>query len=145
MKEDKTLDYWINAAREIAISAHEGQFRRDGKTPYIRHPEQVAKNVEKRLQPIAWLHDVVEDTTVSLEDLKIAQFPQYIIDAVDLLTHRSSEPNVIYWKRMLQNRDAVTVKIADIKANLKDSPTERQAEKYRRALKLFADAGYSVE
>lgn len=141
---EKALDYWINLARQIAIQAHEGQFRNDKKTPYIKHPEAVAKAVEKRLQPIAWLHDVVEDTTVTLEDLKKAEFPQYIIDAVDVLTHRDNEPNIQYWKKILTNQDAVIVKVADINCNLKDAPSVYARDKYARALKLFADAGYSV-
>jgi len=129
--------------RQIAVSAHNGQFRRDGKTPYIKHVLEVANSVEDRLKPIALGHDLIEDTQITLADLKKAGFPSYVIDAIDLLTHRNNEPNVVYWKKILQNKDAVAVKIADIHANLKDSPTELQSQKYQRALKLFADAGYS--
>lgn len=143
-KNSKTLVYWINLARQIAIKAHEGQFRNDKKTPYIKHPLEVSTQVEDRLKPIALLHDVVEDTNVTLEDLKNAQFPQYIIDAVDVLTHAKNEPNIQYWNRILTNKDAVIVKIADIRCNLKDAPSEHAREKYARALKLFADAGYSI-
>lgn len=144
MTEEKTQDYWINLARQVAITAHQGTFRNDKITPYIKHPEAVAATVEKRLQPIAWLHDVVEDTTVTLDDLKNHGFPDYVINAVDVLTHKNNEPNLIYWERIAQNPDAVIVKIADIKNNLSDAPSDRQKEKYARALKLFSDAGFAV-
>jgi (p)ppGpp synthase/HD superfamily hydrolase len=146
MSETKTLDYWIEAAKKIAIFAHTGQLRNDKVTPYIKHPEEVANAVEKRLQPIAWLHDVVEDSggKVTLDTLREAGFPQYIIDAVEVLTHADNEPNVVYWNKILKNPDAVIVKIADINANLKGNPTQYAKDKYARALKLFAAAGYSV-
>lgn len=141
---EKTIDYWINSARQIAITAHAGIFRRDKKTPYINHVEEVANSVEKRLQPIAWLHDVVEDTNVTLQDLINAKFPEYIIVGVDLLTHRSYEPNIVYWNKIIPNPDASIVKVADIKNNLSDSPSDNQREKYAQALRLFGAAGYSV-
>lgn len=140
----QTIDYWINSARQIAITAHAGVFRSDKKTPYIKHVEAVASAVERRLQPIAWLHDVVEDTTVTLQDLINAKFPEYIIVAVDLLTHRASEPNMVYWNKIIPNSDASIVKVADIKHNLNDAPSENQIQKYTLALRLFADAGYSI-
>ena len=142
----KTLDYWIEAAKKIAVFAHTGQFRNDKRTPYIKHPEEVANAVEKRLQPIAWLHDTIEDSKgkVTLDTLKEAGFPQYIIDAVDVLTHVATDTNVVYWNKILKNEDAVIVKIADIKANLGGNPSQYARDKYARALKLFADAGYSV-
>lgn len=144
--QEKTLDYWINLARQIAITAHEGQTRNDKKTPYITHPEAVAKSVDKRLQPIAWLHDSVEDSggRVTIETLKEAGFEQYVIDAVEALTHLDSDTNAIYWQKILKNRDAVEVKIADIKHNLSSDPSEYARNKYARALKVFADAGYKV-
>lgn len=144
MNEDtKTLTYWINLMRQIAITAHEGQFRRDKQTPYIKHVEAVANSVEDRLKPIAWGHDLIEDTSVTLDDLKNYGFPQYIIDGVDLITHRANVTNIEYWRAMTCNPDVVTVKLADIKVNLADKPTEHQREKYQRALKVFADAGFS--
>ena len=142
--EEKTLDYWIGLAKKIATEAHFGAYRNDKKTPYIKHPEAVAKAVEDRLKPIAWLHDVVEDTSVTIEDLRNAGFPAYIVDAVDAITHRKNDPNVVYWQQVMKNKDAVAVKIVDIKTNLGDAPSDYQKIKYARALKVFADAGYQV-
>lgn len=141
---EKTLDYWINLAKQIAVTAHTGQFRNDKTTPYILHPEAVASKVQPRLKPIAWLHDVVEDTTVTIKDLRDAGFPSYIVDGVDAITHYPNDTNMVYWNKMLGNSDAVEVKIVDIKVNLSDAPNDYQKIKYERALKIFAAAGYSV-
>lgn len=140
---EQTIDHWIELARQIATQAHEGQTRNGGE-PYITHSEAVANVVEDRLKPIAWLHDVIEDTNVTLENLKQAGFPSYIVNAVDLLTHRDKEPNVVYWRKMLVNPDAVIVKIADIKHNLSSNPSIHSKEKYIKALAVFKAAGYSI-
>lgn len=137
------MNDWIERARQIATIAHEGQKRTNG-SPYIEHPARIAAKVEDRLKPIAWLHDVVEDTKVTLEDLKAEGFPTYILDAVDVLTHKNKEPNVTYWKRILTNPDAVIVKLRDIEDNLAETPSEYAREKYARALTLFKQAGYSL-
>ena len=123
---------------EIAGFAHEGQTRNDG-SPYIEHPMRVAMAVEDRLKPIAYLHDVVEDTKVTLEDLKVAGFPSYVIETVDVLTHKNKEPNLDYWARIKANPDAKAVKLADINDNLNDKPSERARNKYDLALKFFAE------
>lgn len=133
---DQTLDHWIRRAQEIATAAHEGQKRTDGST-YIKHPARVADAVEARLKPIAWLHDVVEDTRVTLDDLKAEGFPLYIIEAVDLLTHRKGEPNLSYWGKIKANPDALAVKLADINDNVNDTPSEYAKQKYGRALSFF--------
>ena len=133
---DQTLDHWIAQAQAIAIQAHEGQKRTDGSS-YINHPKRVADAVEARLKPIAWLHDVVEDTRVTLEDLKKVGFPLYIIEAVDLLTHRKGEPNLSYWGKIKTNPDALAVKLADINDNVNDTPSEYAKQKYGRALSFF--------
>lgn len=144
MKLNNNNDRWIEKAKEIATHAHAGQFRRDGTTPYITHPEAVAASVEDRLKPIAYLHDVPEDTETTIEDLKREGFPDYIIAAVTLLTHKDGQSNMKYWHEILTNADAVKVKIADIKHNLSCNPSEHAKEKYARALTLFAEYGYSV-
>ena len=133
---DQTLEHWIQRAREIATVAHDKQKRTDG-TAYIYHPARVSKAVEDRLKPIAWLHDVVEDTKVTLDDLKAEGFPLYIIEAVDLLTHRKGEPNLSYWGKIKTNSDALTVKLADINDNVNDTPSEYAKQKYGRALSFF--------
>ena len=64
----------IELAKKIAFEKHNGQFRRDGVTPYINHPAEVVRLLEKSnasAHEIAagWLHDVIEDTGTTLEEL----------------------------------------------------------------------------
>lgn len=133
---EQTLEYWIKRSEEIRDAAHEGQVRNDG-SPYKFHPERVAAAVEPRLKPIANLHDVVEDTRITLEDLRKEGFPEYILTAVDLLTHRKHELNLVYWAKIKQNSDALAVKLADINDNVNDTPSEYAKQKYSRALSFF--------
>ncbi len=133
---DQTTEYWTGRAKEIATFAHEGQKRTDG-SPYINHPSRIADAVEARLKPIAWLHDVVEDTQVSLEDLKSQGFPSYVIEAIDLLTHRKGDSNIVYWTKIKANPDAKAVKLADINDNLSDKPSDYAKQKYAKALAFF--------
>jgi len=136
----QTEQQWIEKARQIATAAHAGQTRNNGR-PY---PTRIVSKVEDRLKPIAFLHDVCEDTKVTLEDLKKEGFPSYIIDAVSLLTHKQGDSNIVYWKKILANPDAVNVKLRDIEDNLGETPSEHAKQKYARALELFKQAGYSL-
>jgi len=138
------LTVLIDQAKKVAEASHKGVTRNDGTTPYMAHVQAVADAVEDRLKPIAFLHDTVEDSDVTLQDLIDAGFPKYVTDAVDLLTHKDNEPNVSYWGRIATNKDAATVKLADIKNNLTGQPSDRQKEKYAKALALFAKLGYDV-
>jgi (p)ppGpp synthase/HD superfamily hydrolase len=139
------LNVLIDQSEKVGRAAHRGQVRRDGGDYFDNHVAPVASTVEPRLKPIANLHDTVEDTSVTLEDLRNAGFPSYVIAAVDLLTHKNNEPNLEYWGRIAQNKDAATVKLADIKQNLSSNPSPRQVEKYTRALELFKSHGYKVD
>lgn len=140
---DKQLSTVIEHAKKISQIAHAGQKRRGGEDYFAAHVEPIANSVTDYLKPIAYLHDVIEDTEITLEELKNVGFPEYIIKAVELLTHRNNEPNESYWTKIAKNIDATTVKIADIKNNLMSAPTEKQRKKYLRAIKLFKDRGYS--
>jgi (p)ppGpp synthase/HD superfamily hydrolase len=138
------LNKMIELAKWIAEQGHAGQFRKDGTTPYMEHVNAVADAVEPRLKPIAYLHDVLEDTPVSLEELKELEFDSYVLDAVDLLTHRGSTPNIEYWKKIATNPDATAVKLADIQHNLSSQPSEHAKVKYAKALTFFKALGYST-
>lgn len=107
-------------AYEIALAAHEGQTRWGGE-PYISHPLAVSKMVmtpEEKV--VALLHDVVEDTDVTLEDLEQHGFGDRIIRAVDALTHREGEEYYHYIERLSGNDIAIEVKLADLRHNLSD-------------------------
>ena len=134
----------IEMAKWVAETYHKGQFRKDGHTPYIEHVNAVADAVTLRLKPIAYLHDVVEDTSMTLEELIQLGFDDYVIDAVDLLTHKNRIPSMEYWKEIATNPDAVKVKLADIQHNLSSQPSERAKVKYSKALTFFKSQGYST-
>lgn len=126
----------LDSIRLLAYDAHFGQFRRDGITPYINHPKAVADRVkgDDISEAVAWLHDVLEDTDYTVADLRAKLVPDNVIAAVELMTHPHGEPYEDYLKRIKTNPLATKVKIADMLANLSDSPTERQIKKYARGL-----------
>ena len=105
-------------AASVAMAAHLGQTRRDGKTPYITHPKAVADLVEgDDAKMVALLHDVVEDTVVTMDDLK-EFFPENICQAIDAMSHRENESYLNYVLRLCKNDLARKVKFADIAHNM---------------------------
>lgn len=133
-------------AAEIAEAAHRGQRDKSG-FPYILHPVHLAEQMPDEYKTaIALLHDVAEDTEITLDDLK-AEFPPRVTDALALLTHDKAEDYFVYVARIRENPDAAAVKRADLLHNLDDSrilpgtlsPDKRQKmrEKYRKALALL--------
>lgn len=131
------LPNWISLAEQIAREVHADQFRKDGITPYITHPAEVAANVSDDLKPIAWLHDVIEDTNLALAHLQAAGLPPYVLIAVHALTKVEGEDYTIYLERVRANEHARMVKIADIENNLKGQPSEKARAKYLRALPVL--------
>ena len=135
----------MNAVKKvevIATKAHEGQYRRDGVTPYIEHPKAVAARVkgDEKAEMVAWLHDVIEDTKKENKaSLKKKGVPIDVIEAVDLMTHKDGESYGKYLEPIKNNPLAKKVKIADMLANLADSPTEKQIKKYARGLLFLLD------
>jgi (p)ppGpp synthase/HD superfamily hydrolase len=127
----------LEKIRLIATTAHHGQFRRDGVTPYIKHPEAVVTRVDAEdinAQMVAWLHDVLEDTELTANQLRSMLVPDAVVTAVELMTHPDGEPYEIYLTRIKANPLATKVKIADMLTNLADTPTEQQIRKYAHGL-----------
>jgi len=126
----------VSLAREIATEAHEGQFRRDGVTPYIRHPEAVAARVagDSLAEAAAWLHDVVEDTDVTMDDLSARGIPAEVLEVVRLLTHSNGLSYERYLSAIAAHPIAKKVKMADMITNLSDRPSDRQIVKYAKGL-----------
>lgn len=94
---------------------------------------------------VAILHDIVEDTRVTLNDLRKKGYPAVVIRAVDALTRRKEETYEDFVKRAGRNRIARRVKLADLRDNMRlariKKPTARDHErlkKYRRAWRLFS-------
>lgn len=105
-------------ARDVALVAHAGQVDKAG-APYIGHPERVASRQRSDAAVCAaWLHDVVEDTVVSLDDLREGGFDRRVVDAVDALTRRAGETYLDFVRRAAANPVARLVKIADVEDNM---------------------------
>ena len=89
------------------------------------------------LQAVAWLHDVLEDTNVTRKDLEAAEFPTEVIEAVVAITRNDGETYLDYIQRCKRNPLARMVKIADIRDNLSDMPTDTMIVRYGRALEIL--------
>jgi (p)ppGpp synthase/HD superfamily hydrolase len=136
MNSDKGLDL-IALARHIALRAHQGQFRRDGKTPYFNHVHGVATSVEPNTPEnvaAGYLHDVIEDTNITAENLKKMGIPESVVQAVVLLTKTEGGDYMEYLNGVKNNPIARAVKIAYMNYNLSETPTEKQKEKYAKGL-----------
>lgn len=91
-----------------------------GGNPYILHPLKVmhyTRSEDQEVMKIAVLHDIVEDTPLTLNDLRNAGFSWRVIDGVDAMTKRKGETKEEYMQRIMLNRDAVIVKMADLRHN----------------------------
>lgn len=101
-----------------AYLKHEGQYDKGG-VPYIMHPLAVAEMMgqDENAVVIALLHDIVEDTYISIHDLKCAGFDDVVIAAVEALTRRPGEKYMDYLGRVKCNELATKVKLGDLQHN----------------------------
>jgi (p)ppGpp synthase/HD superfamily hydrolase len=107
----------IEKALQIAARAHDGQKDKEG-LPYILHPLRAMMRVEgEEAQIAAIFHDVIEDTSVTADDLRQAGFSETVVTAVLCLTHRKEEPYADYVVRCKGNAIARRVKLADLEDN----------------------------
>lgn len=134
----------VKAADEYAARKHEGQVDKAG-VPYINHPRAVAAKLDSDVEKaVALLHDTVEDTDATVEEIKEV-FGEEIADAVEVLTHPKDEPYMDYIRRIWTNRLARDVKLADLEHNmdlsrLKGKVTEKdleRVEKYKKARQIL--------
>lgn len=128
----------------IAARAHKGQRDKGGK-PYIFHPLKVSLNVRGKDEKIvALLHDVIEDTSYTIDDLKFLTKNQR--EALLLLTHDKDTPYMIYIEAIKKNKIASRVKLADLDQNMNlkrlkivtEKDLER-LEKYKKARDLLRE------
>jgi (p)ppGpp synthase/HD superfamily hydrolase len=107
----------LEKALEIAMAAHKGQTDRGGQ-PYIFHPIRVMSSVKGyKEKVVALLHDVVEDSEYTLDDLN-AHFTQDVVMAVDLLTKDGTVDYDLYIAEIAENPTARRVKLADMEDNM---------------------------
>ena len=103
-------------AMKIAYDAHLGQLDYNG-VPYIFHPYHLAEQMDDEIScTVALLHDVVEDTSITLDDLE-QMFPKQVVEIVMLLTHDEKVDYFEYIRKIKTSAIATKVKLADIKHN----------------------------
>ncbi|MFD7654019.1 HD domain-containing protein [Actinosynnema sp. NPDC059797] len=143
------MTFTVDDAVRIARAAHEGQVDKSGH-PYIGHPLRVMSLVSgEHARMAAVLHDVVEDTSVTVDDLLAAGCPPEVVRTVLALTHADGESQEQYLARVLTDPVAVAVKRADIADNtspprlalLDQATQDRLRAKYSRALDLLGRDG----
>lgn len=148
---------YTDLAREVAFEAHQGAFRADG-APYITHPEAVAtiltgEGYDDLTVAAGWLHDTVEDTPLTFEDLLGLGFPPVLVSAVDALTIRDGEAHADAVRRAAGNPISCPVKNADRRHNgspdqLRVFPSEvrtRKTIKYTIAGEILMPALYHFQ
>lgn len=143
-----------NKALRLAYAAHHGQVDDSG-VPYIFHPCHLAEQMPDEVTACtALLHDVAEDTAVTLEELE-GEFPRAVIDALRLLTHAPGTDYFAYVRAIRSNPIARMVKLADLAhnadlnrfagcADISAGKLERRREKYLRARAILEEWPFLV-
>ena len=141
----------LENAIKLATKAHKGQFRRDGVTPYINHPLAVMEMMDTDEEKIvAVLHDVIEDTDYKLHRSnnrkyfqilspkgELTDIPEYIYSNLMMITHIIGISYTEYIDGIALSKISTKVKIADMFHNISDNPTDKQKEKYFKALAVL--------
>jgi len=131
-------------AIKLMFEAHKDQTDKSG-LPYVFHPFHLAEQMKDEATTVtALLHDVVEDTDYTIEDLETMGFGKDVCDALRLLTHDKNVPYMDYVRRIKENPIAAAVKIADLRHNsdlsrldyVTDADRER-VKKYHEAIRIL--------
>ena len=125
-------------AMSMATEAHKGQYDRSG-VAYILHPLRIMHHMNTRTEQIVGvLHDIIEDTPITLKVLQEKGYSQEVIDALDHLTRQDGEKYDDFIKRCRKNPIALKVKIADLEDNMDirrlDKVTESDLDRLNRYL-----------
>ena len=131
-------------ALKLCFEAHRDQVDKTG-MPYVFHPFHLAEQMTDELSTVcALLHDVVEDTEYTFDDLSKMGFPKEVIEALTLLTHEEEVPYMDYIKNLSVNQTARQVKLADLRHNSDltrldeiDSYALKRNEKYLLAIEFL--------
>ncbi|MBF0613801.1 MAG: GTP pyrophosphokinase [Magnetococcales bacterium] len=131
----------LDQAIAVAAKAHLGQMDKAGH-PYILHPLRIMMRLESdEERMVAVLHDVIEDTALTLAKLRQLGFSETVLEALDRLTHRLGEQYEDYIERVVEHPLARRIKLMDLEDNmdvrrLANPLTDRdlaRLQKYRRA------------
>ena len=131
-------------ALKLCFQAHKEQVDKTG-MPYVFHPFHLAEQMTDELSTVcALLHDVVEDSDCTFEDLDRMGFPKEVISVLRLLTHEKSVPYMEYVQTLSSNPTARAVKMADLRHNSDltrldevDEKALKRAKKYKTALEFL--------
>ena len=134
-------------AMKLCYEAHKDQVDKSG-LPYVFHPAHVAEQMtDEATTIVALLHDVVEDTDYTLEDLAAEGFGKDILEAVALMTHEDDVPYLDYVAKLKDNPIARAVKLADLAHNSDlsrigevDDEIRKRLEKYKKATALLKES-----
>ncbi len=134
-------------AMKLCFEAHKDQTDKSG-LPYVFHPFHLAEQMpDEKTTIVALLHDVIEDTACTLQDLRDMGFEQDVLDALALMTHDKNVPYMDYVARIKGNDTARTVKLADLMHNSDltrldeiDEAARKRAEKYSAAIQLLTES-----
>ena len=131
-------------AIELMYVLHKDQTDKSG-LPYVFHPWHVAESMDDEIKTtVALLHDTVEDTDITLEDLTDRGFPEEVVSVLALMTHEEGVDYFDYIKKLADNPIAREVKLADLKHNsdldrldhVSTKDMERKG-KYAKAIKFL--------
>ena len=133
-------------AMKLCFTAHKDQTDENG-LPYVFHPFHLAEQMRDELTTVAaLLHDVVEDTAYTFQDLREMGFPAAVLEALALLTHDNGTPYLDYVARLKSNPIARAVKLADLRHNSDltrldhvDARALSRVEKYQKAIELLEE------
>ena len=133
-------------ALQLCFAAHRDQVDKSG-LPYVFHPFHVAEQMTtEETTVVALLHDVIEDTDCTAEDIAAMGFPSSVVDALKLLTHDPHVPYMTYVAAIKADPIARAVKLADLEHNsdlsrlsyVDDAALER-VRKYQSAIRLLTE------
>ena len=132
-------------AMKLCFEAHKDQTDKSG-VPYVFHPFRVAEQMpDENTTVVALLHDVIEDTSYTLDDLRAMGFSEEVLEALALMTHDKNVPYTEYVAKLGENTIARTVKLADLRHNSDptrldtiDEKARERMEKYKAAIRLLS-------
>ncbi len=131
-------------AMKLCFDAHKDQVDKSG-IPYVFHPIHLAEQMQDEDTTVAaLLHDMVEDTDYTLENLRDEGFSEPVLEAIALLTHKDGIDYLDYVAKIKKNPIAKAVKLADLKHNsdltrldMVDDRAIKRKEQYQKALELL--------
>ena len=132
-------------ALQLCFEAHKNQVDKTG-LPYVFHPFHLAEQMTDEISTIcALLHDVVEDTDYTFDDIREMGFPKEVVDVLRLLTHEDGVPYMDYVEKISANPIAKQVKLADLRHNsdltrldVIDEKALQRNEKYKKAIEFLS-------